>query len=103
MNLTLQKPWTLWEGDFPASGTTADKLRFMLNYAVLAPSSHNSQPWLFDITGKSVDIYADRTQCLPVVDPVDRELKIRLRGGALLSAYSNSPLWVRGRCRDSAR
>jgi hypothetical protein len=76
MNLTLQKPWTLWEGDFPAVGTTADKLRFMLNYAVLAPSSHNSQPWLFDIAGKSVDIYADRTQCLPVVDPLDRELKI---------------------------
>jgi hypothetical protein len=76
MNLTLQKPWTLWEGDFPATGNNADKLRFLLNYAVLAPSSHNSQPWLFDITSKSVDIYADRTQCLPVVDPADRELKI---------------------------
>lgn len=76
MDLTLQKPWTLWESDFPAAGTTADKLRFLLNYAVLAPSSHNSQPWIFDITNKSVDLYADRTQCLPVVDPEDRELKI---------------------------
>jgi hypothetical protein len=76
MDITLQKPWSLWVEDFPVTGTSADKMRFFLNYAVLAPSSHNSQPWLFDITSKSLDLYADRTQCLPVADPEDRELKI---------------------------
>jgi hypothetical protein len=30
------------------------KLRFALQYAVLAPSSHNSQPWHFIVDGDSV-------------------------------------------------
>ena len=39
--------WLVDDADFPAAGNTADLLRFALRYAVLAPSSHNSQPWLF--------------------------------------------------------
>jgi nitroreductase len=35
--------------DFPIAGTPAEQLRFLLHYAVLAPSGHNSQPWLFKI------------------------------------------------------
>ena len=50
-----------------------DVLRFVLRYAVLAPSSHNSQPWLFHVDGNAVEV-ADRTRRLPVVDPDDREL-----------------------------
>jgi hypothetical protein len=42
----------------------------------LAPSSHNTQPWLFRIGEKDVELYADRTRSLPVVDPDDRELII---------------------------
>jgi len=49
-------------------------LRFTLRYAILAPSSHNSQPWLFHVDGNAVEVYADRTRRLPVVDPDDREL-----------------------------
>ena len=49
-------------------------LRFVLRYAALAPSSHNSQPWLFHVDGNAVEVYADRTRRLPVVDPDDREL-----------------------------
>lgn len=49
--------------------------------AVLAPSSHNSQPWRFALRhGASADaspmleLRADRTRSLPVVDPDDRAL-----------------------------
>jgi len=70
----LWDPWETSEGAFPKSGTSSDKLRFLLNYAVLAPSSHNSQPWLFRIVGDGVELYADRTRALPVVDSEDREL-----------------------------
>ena len=67
-------PWLAREEEFPSIGPAASKLRFLLQYAVLAPSSHNSQPWLFRVVGDHVDVYADRTRALPVVDPDDRGL-----------------------------
>lgn len=51
-------------------------LPFYLNYAILAPSSHNTQPWLFRIVDNSIKLYVDRTRALPVLDPEDRELII---------------------------
>lgn len=42
--------------------------------SILAPSSHNTQPWLFRIGKDFVEIHADRRRSLPVVDPEDREL-----------------------------
>ncbi|MFN8499813.1 MAG: nitroreductase [Anaerolineae bacterium] len=66
--------WQVNADEFPATGTPHQKLEFFLNYAVLAPSTHNSQPWLFRIVGKTIEVYADRTRALPVVDPEDREL-----------------------------
>lgn len=69
-------PWSVREEDFPALGSAAEKLRFALRFAILAPSSHNSQPWWFRVVGDHVDVYADRTRALPVVDPDDRELTI---------------------------
>ncbi|HEX9012434.1 MAG TPA: hypothetical protein VF813_02915, partial [Anaerolineaceae bacterium] len=47
-----------------------------MKYAILAPSSHNSQPWLFRVTRGAVELYADRSRALPVIDPEDRELVI---------------------------
>src|SRR6056297_2254760 len=44
--------------------------------AILAPSSHNTQPWLFEIAGDRIRLIADRTRALPVNDPEDRELAI---------------------------
>jgi nitroreductase len=67
-------PWLVDAANFPVGGEGEDVLRFALNYAVLAPSSHNSQPWLFWVEGRVLDLYADRTRRLPVVDPDDREL-----------------------------
>ena len=54
---------------------------FALNYAVLAPSSHNSQPWRFHLGCEEVDLFADRKRALPVVDPAHRELTMSLRRG----------------------
>ncbi|WP_221328912.1 nitroreductase family protein [Actinoplanes sp. L3-i22] len=44
--------------------------------AVHAPSLHNSQPWLFRIRRPAIEVYADPTRSLPVVDPDGRELLI---------------------------
>ncbi len=69
-------PWRVEEDDFPVNGTTSEKFKFLLNYAVLAPSGHNTQPWLFKIVDDAVEFYADKTRALSVVDPNNRELII---------------------------
>ncbi|HEY9119502.1 MAG TPA: hypothetical protein VIN33_07070 [Marinobacter sp.] len=48
----------------------------LIRQTVLAPSSHNTQPWRFRISTSTIDLYADRTRALPVNDPADRELTI---------------------------
>jgi len=69
-----QNPWTVSELEFPANASASERFSFLLNYAVLAPSSHNTQPWLFRLRGGWLELYADRSRGLPVVDPDDREL-----------------------------
>jgi len=41
--VTVEDPWKVSEKDFPESRQAQEKLRFPLNYAVLAPSGHNTQ------------------------------------------------------------
>ncbi|WDD91526.1 nitroreductase family protein [Burkholderia sp. FERM BP-3421] len=59
-------------------------LHALLRYAILAPSSHNSQPWRFVVDDRTIAVCADRVRALPVVDPYDRELLISC-GAALLN------------------
>lgn len=57
----------------PAAETNALEL---VRHAILAPSSHNTQPWMFRVAGAAVELHADRMRALPVNDPLDRELII---------------------------
>jgi hypothetical protein len=68
--------WHLQALEYPAYGTDAERLKFLVQYAILAPSSHNTQPWLFEIRPQHLNLRADRTRALPVVDPHDRALEI---------------------------
>ena len=34
--------WKIKEENFPEMGEIEEKMRFLLNYAILAPSSHNT-------------------------------------------------------------
>jgi hypothetical protein len=69
-------PWIVALDEFPLTGTVREKFRSALRSAVLAPSSHNSQPWRFRLRGDVLELLADRARALPVVDPDDRELII---------------------------
>jgi hypothetical protein len=80
------QPWAVAESDYPAGGGAEEKIRFLLRYAILAPSGHNTQPWLFRIHGEAVELRADRTRGLPVVDPDDRALVISC-GAALATLH----------------
>jgi hypothetical protein len=79
----ITDPWAVRVEDFPYTGLENEKLAFCLRYAILAASSHNSQPWHFRVDSRHVDLYADRTRTLPIVDPDGRELVISC-GAALL-------------------
>ena len=48
----------------------------MIASATRAPSSHNTQPWSFQLDDGGVTLHADGQRRLPVNDPADRELTI---------------------------
>ncbi len=54
--------------------TKTEALRSALDYAILAPSSHNTQPWLFKVKDSSIELYADKSRALKVIDPENRSL-----------------------------
>jgi hypothetical protein len=64
------------ELDGTATEWSKPRLRALVELAILAPSSHNTQPWLFRIGDGSVEVHADRSRTTPVVDPDNRELMI---------------------------
>ena len=68
--------WNVREADFPSSGTLFDQLKFLLRYAVLAPSGPNTQPWKLSIKGNEISLIADYSRSLPFVDPIDRTLYV---------------------------
>jgi nitroreductase len=71
-------PWQIDDGDFPQEGNPGEKLEFLLRYAILAPSSHNSQPWKFHVEDDRIDVFADRDRWLKIADPERRELYISI-------------------------
>ncbi len=54
----------------------ADDFRCAIGWAVRAPSSHNSQPWRFRTLPTGIELRADSSRLLRVVDPQGRELLI---------------------------
>jgi nitroreductase len=69
-------PWAVSADEFPDAGPPEAQFEFLLRYAILAPSSHNSQPWCFSVDDGGVDVLADEDRWLSVADPDRRELYI---------------------------
>jgi hypothetical protein len=63
---TARPPYPAWAGP-------AERLRYLLGYAIQAPSRRNSQPWLFEIEGDELRLRVDRRRALKAVDPQGRE------------------------------
>ena len=62
-----------WQGP----GAEADLRRWALAYAILAPNSHNRQPWLVDLTEpNAITLYLDRERLLPMTDPWFRQIVV---------------------------
>jgi hypothetical protein len=76
--MSLTAAWTVKESDYPASCPMDERLRFLIRYALLAPSSHNTQPWQFRIAADRIDVFTDEGRWLKVADKDQRELHISI-------------------------
>ncbi|MBI5472410.1 MAG: nitroreductase family protein [Ignavibacteriae bacterium] len=80
----LRTPYEVDELTFPAEGSLAEQYTHLLRYAILAPSSYNTQPWKFRLFDNGIAVYADYTRRLPVADPNSRELLMGV-GAAIMN------------------
>ncbi|MEM7767191.1 MAG: twin-arginine translocation pathway signal protein [Pseudomonadota bacterium] len=74
-------PWTAAGEDFGDARLNA------LAYAILAPNSHNRQPWEFELEGEdTIHVYCDLNRRLPETDPQDRQIVVSF--GCMLELLS---------------
>jgi len=78
MPVATNDAWEIYEQDFPGTEPIQRQLRFLLRYAILAPSTRNTQPWRFAVEVNTVHLFADRRRVQPVSDPDGRQLYISL-------------------------
>ena len=65
--------WKISVSDFEKQKNDYDKLVFLLEFGTLAPSSHNSQPWEFQIDSDNLSIlfFKSKKRTISVGDPND--------------------------------
>lgn len=66
------EPWTTWPLD------AAEGPLVLVRAGILAASPHNTQPWMFRVTEKRVELYADTGRNLGSFDPYLREMYLGL-------------------------
>ncbi len=83
MEKNTSQPWDIDIEDFYHQPTETDTLKFLLKFAILAPSTHNSQPWKFKIIENRIEVYIDRgVYTIVEADPIGRDLYMSI--GAML-------------------
>lgn len=70
------RAWNIQIDDFQRQRIVSDQLRFLIRFAVLAPSSHNSQPWRFEVEENKIIVRPDMSRSLPKSDSNNRQLYI---------------------------
>lgn len=77
--------WHIDPNVFWAMTSFDERAQFLLRYAILAPSTHNTQPWLFKIKEHSIELYLDPHFTLPEADPKGRNAYISM--GCMLTNF----------------
>ncbi|MBI3337110.1 MAG: hypothetical protein HY005_00600 [Candidatus Staskawiczbacteria bacterium] len=72
------QPWEVNIDDFPEKENFNSQIKFILRYAILAPSTHNTQPWLFKIKEPECEVYYNPKLVLPEADSKTRDLHISM-------------------------
>jgi hypothetical protein len=94
-------PWMIDPSAFCSLTSFRDRARHLLRYAILAPSSHNSQPWKFRLELDGIAVLRDLGQELPVADPVGREAVIGI-GASLFNLRVAAASSSEARCAFSS-
>src|SRR3989344_7760376 len=81
-----------YKKDFESKDSCNARIKHILSYAIRAPSTHNSQPWKFLLTGNRLSIINDESIRLPKSDALGRYRHISfgylVHHIVLLAAYS---------------
>ena len=86
------EPWRAWR-----SGRHRGSLA-VVAAAILASNPHNSQPWLYRVGERRVELFADPARNLGTIDPFRREMHLGLG-----CAVENMALAARGLVHQAAR
>ncbi|MCA9371812.1 hypothetical protein KC726_02845 [Candidatus Woesebacteria bacterium] len=70
--------WKINESLFPTRGAYEEQLKFCIGYAILAPSSHNTQPWRFEIKDSTIYLSLDWSRTIPYGDRKNQEAYISI-------------------------
>lgn len=70
--------WNINIDDFYKITDEKEKIKFLLNFAVLAPSSHNSQPWGFRVGNDSIEVFLEERRKLVYGDKNNRQAYISI-------------------------
>lgn len=54
----------------------AEKLRFLLDYGMLAPARGRPQPWSVYANGDAIELWLEHSCTLPILDPLHREVVV---------------------------
>lgn len=73
-----KSPWNINISDFFLIKIPEEKILFLLKFGILAPSTHNSQPWLFKVESNICEIYSNPAIAIKEADPSGRDLYISL-------------------------
>ena len=65
------EPWSNWR----AAATATERI---VAAGILASNPHNSQPWIFQISDSTIDLFADPERQIGAIDPFLREMYIGL-------------------------
>jgi hypothetical protein len=66
------EPWTDWRSDAAPGPLT------LVRAGILAANPHNTQPWLFQVGARRIELFADTRRNLGAFDPYLREMHIGL-------------------------
>lgn len=73
--------YSSWEIDLEkvtSLSSVEEKINFLINCAILAPSSHNTQPWKFRIKDGIIEVLPDFSRSLNVSDPTYRQMLLSI-------------------------
>jgi len=70
--------WKINSEDFYQFNSWADRLRFLVGFAILAPSANNTQPWRFKIENERLLIFPNWNRSFRVGDANHRQVYVSL-------------------------